>query len=340
MSSLIRNVVFCLLLSGFCLSGISQENSYVTVKQDGTGNYKTITEALDDSNRESNEIVVYAGIYKENITINDPVILRAYDGPNFTIIDGSSTVNNKPDVIKVSASVKDVEIIGFYITGGANGIYLDTSCKVTICNCVIHANNQNGIYAIWKTSSAETVINIINNVISDNKQNGLSLNDDQTLFTFFPAVVKNNIITNNLGYGLRVDYSAAMFNKEKIVIDYNNFYNNITGNYSTGIGRGEFVPVGSGDISKEPLFLSESKTPSGFDARLQSKSPCKDKGEMNLALRDPDGTRSDMGAFGGPWAATFYESPNDGPVVRNVNIVPASIPKGEKFTIKATGSVR
>jgi hypothetical protein len=53
-----------------------------------------------------------------------------------------------------------------------------------------------------------------------------------------------------------------------------------------------------------------------------------------------DGTRNDIGAYGGPGAATFYTNPNDGPIIRSVSIDPGVVPRGSPFTIRAKGAVR
>jgi hypothetical protein len=55
---------------------------------------------------------------------------------------------------------------------------------------------------------------------------------------------------------------------------------------------------------------------------------------------DPDGTTNDVGAYGGPGAATFFDHPTDGPMVRELTVTPGSVPQGTPLTIRAVGSVR
>ena len=58
-------------------------------------------------------------------------------------------------------------------------------------------------------------------------------------------------------------------------------------------------PVGGdGNISADPLFLAWTGVSDGADLRLYRGSPCVDAGHPSVV--DPDGTRADMGAFGGP----------------------------------------
>jgi hypothetical protein len=79
------------------------------------------------------------------------------------------------------------------------------------------------------------------------------------------------------------------------------------------------------------------------DVRLRVSSPasqCINAGPVTASFNDPDGSRNDLGAFGGPYAATFFESPLDGPMVRQVTVNPSPVIQGETFTIRAIGAVR
>jgi hypothetical protein len=83
-----------------------------------------------------------------------------------------------------------------------------------------------------------------------------------------------------------------------------------------------------------------SATSCNQDFRLTPNSQCRDAGQAGIGWLDPDGTRNDIGAYGGPGAATFYTNPNDGPIIREVTIDKGMVPKGETFTIRAKGAVR
>jgi hypothetical protein len=79
---------------------------------------------------------------------------------------------------------------------------------------------------------------------------------------------------------------------------YNDVYNNAGGNYS-----GITDPTGSGgNLSSDPLFTSWSNdgNSSNDDLTLSSGSPAIDAGDSSSAYDDADGTRNDMGAWGGP----------------------------------------
>ncbi|MCK6506642.1 right-handed parallel beta-helix repeat-containing protein [Myxococcota bacterium] len=62
-------------------------------------------------------------------------------------------------------------------------------------------------------------------------------------------------------------------------------------------------PVGTdGNISEDPVFVDYSSDgdPTNDDLRLDVGSPAIDAGSSASAYDDPDGSRNDMGAFGGP----------------------------------------
>ena len=67
---------------------------------------------------------------------------------------------------------------------------------------------------------------------------------------------------------------------------------------------------------------------------MSSSSPCIDTGTMNAAHNDIDGSRNDIGLYGGPnsWAKS-------GPIITNMHITPTSVKSGESINIQATGVV-
>lgn len=56
------------------------------------------------------------------------------------------------------------------------------------------------------------------------------------------------------------------------------------------------VPLGPGNVRTDPLFRDAATG----DFRLADRSPCIDAGDPADEWRDPDGSRNDLGAFGGP----------------------------------------
>lgn len=66
-----------------------------------------------------------------------------------------------------------------------------------------------------------------------------------------------------------------------------------------GMAFDPLVLLGSGNIEADPWFVSAT----GDDYRLAAGSVCIDAGEPASEFLDPDGTRNDIGAFGGPGGA-------------------------------------
>lgn len=107
--------------------------------------------------------------------------------------------------------------------------------------------------------------------------------------------VRNCVITDN-GDGEGVLVSGSFCS----MWQYNNVYNNRNGDYS-----GVTPPTGTnGNISKAPLFVNAAAS----DYYFRPDSPCIDSGDPAAAFTDEDGSRADMGAYGGPdglWNSSF-----------------------------------
>ncbi len=98
----------------------------------------------------------------------------------------------------------------------------------------------------------------------------------------------NNIVAFN---GSRYQWVAprvgVWINSKQVFLAYNDVYGNREGEY---LGIEDQTGKG-GNLSVDPRFVSE------FDFHLRPDSPLIDAGDPNIF--DPDGSRSDMGAYGG-----------------------------------------
>jgi hypothetical protein len=299
----------------------------VTVKKDGSGNYTTITAALGSV---AQEIVVHAGEYVENLTISRPVTLRAYEGPLLTTINGAAD-SGKP-VVRVAGSIQQVHVSGFRIANGLQGVVLDAASIATVSNSIVENNTNEGIRV--NQGGNNTSLSAYNNVIANNGAAGIFLVYSSFNVPF--ANIQGNIIMENRNYGVQADSTSG---KERIYIANNNLYLNIPSNYSSQFG-GSGIVLGAGMLyDVDPRFVGAGTN----DVRLRVSSPasqCINAGPVTASFNDPDGSRNDLGAFGGPYAATFFESPLDGPMVRQVTVNPSPVIQGETFTIRAIGAVR
>jgi parallel beta-helix repeat protein len=151
--------------------------------------YNFIQEAIDDADP-GNTILVSNGTYHENIIINKTVILTGENRDN-TIIDGGGS----GDVMKVV--VDWVNITGFTVQNGDNGIYLESSSNSTIRDNNAISNNEVGIYIFWEGNDCL----ITNNNVHSNNIWGI----------FQDMTWRNNITFNNISYnmnGLYVGFST------------------------------------------------------------------------------------------------------------------------------------
>lgn len=288
----------------------------ISVKQLGCGGasncYTTITLGISNA-QDGDTVMVYPGNYSESIVLGKNIALLGA-GPQTTIIYGTT------DAITVNSNFS-VTIKGFTIkSAGGYGIYLQDASTSIIKNNYIVGNGKSGITTNGGCCNGHGAqSSIINNLIGSNTNDGVYAYCNNGNH----VNVTNNIITNNGGYGINYDYNSSGTNS------YNDIYSNTSGNY-----RG--TSAGTGDISQNPLFVD---APNG-NYILQSSSPCKNAGTPGIADNDPDGTRNDMGAFGGPNAAAFWPYPSGSPIITNLTATPTSVQKGGTITITATGQVQ
>lgn len=165
----------------------------------------------------------------------------------------------------------------------------------------------------WSRDYAE----ITNNIFQITDLSGLKFDNTDTVIiknnTFIPGYrffvlrdghgisinrSEDTDISNNLFYF--VERGISKFNAENpVVSEYNLFYKmtykNINGNVQYGEGN---------IIERDPMFYKDDFTKQNtWDTHLQYGSPAIDKGDPEI--HDIDGTRSDIGAFGGPGGINY-----------------------------------
>jgi hypothetical protein len=199
---------------------------------------------------------------------------------------------------------------------GATGtVYYQEGVSGIFANNLVKGNTgvSGGLFC-WGASPT-----IKNNVFVENSNSGIHLHGLQS--SVAAPLITSNILANNGTYGI----SGARANYTP-VITYNNTYDNASADY-------EALSSDVGDIDEDPEFVNPGKD----DYHLQETSPCIDTGLTGAANVDPDGSRNDMGMYGGPLASLWIE-PYNGPVVTGVEVNPASVQQGGTITIRATGT--
>ena len=221
---------------------------------------------------------------QEAIDQSGGAVIRVHPGEYTGAVEPGKTrggITLRDSVIITGAGADSVILTGHVnaenVAGGSlSGLTIEDgihsiSSSLTLTNSVIAGFDGT---AIWGTYSD---FQVYNNVLYGNAQDAIFLHDSST------AIIKNNIIVNNTGYGIiGLETSSA-------IIDYNDVWGNTGNNYG-------FVSSGVNDISEDPRF---AKADTG-NFYLQPGSPCIDAGDPDPGFNDPDGSRNDMGAFGGP----------------------------------------
>lgn len=257
------------------------------------GDFSSIQEAIDASG--SGEVIcVESGTYYENISLDGVnLTLRSSDGAEATIIDGSGSSS----AVSITDGA-DVTIDGFSIRNGysglGGGIYINNASPL-IKHCKISDNNMYGIgvwngavpeiensvivensyRAVYVTNSA--AVYITNSVLSNNGSDGIAAYTSSTIS------MTNSIVSGNGGYGV-VGYDSSI----TVNLGYNDVYGNSSGNY---YGT---ASASSTEFSSDPSFAETDWY------TLAGASVCEDAGNPSSSYNDADGSRNDVGAYGGP----------------------------------------
>lgn len=224
--------------------------------------YPSITTAINSVSVGGASIEVAAGIYFEKIILKPNVTVRGA-GPAVTIIDGTA----KGSTVIMGDNSRIINITATNSNSGDtySGIdcsQVNTYATAWIYNCIVKGNSL-GI----KVSGISPVIE--NTTIADNSVCDLKLVQRTSL------EIKNSIIDliviDDSGSCLpQISYSC-------LLKDFDYFSEN-------------------NNIGDDPVFIDRE---AGV-YYLDQSSPCRDVGDPASEYNDIDGSRNDMGAFGGP----------------------------------------
>jgi hypothetical protein len=170
----------------------------------------------------------------------------------------------------------------FFLQNNSGGIEIDGWVHSAIIeNNLIYGVGGVGIKVL---QSSDSVIIFNNNIVNYLPNNAIGL------YIINPkANIKNNIL-KGLNIGIELTGTVAS-------LSYNLFWKN---NYNmTNLSQ-----YGPGNIIADPMFEKDTNALSGkADYHLQAYSPAIDKGDTSIL--DNDGTRSDIGMYGGPWGERY-----------------------------------
>jgi parallel beta-helix repeat protein len=210
------------------------------------------------------------------------------------------------------------QIVGNEIAEGTQGIYAVSMSSPTIVNNVIRDNSGEGLWLFLNWPR------VYNNTIVGNGGNGV-----QTQY-YGSVDLRNNVIAFNGGWGT---WAGETYYPGYPNLNYNDVYGNGLGDTSPG------SRVYEGNLSVDPAFRDRA----GGDLRLAAGSPCIDAGDPAEAFRDANGSRNDMGAWGGPTALPGGEPTIDeqfGGVESLIIVLPDSAFRNEAAGRKAELEVK
>ncbi|MGH7451330.1 MAG: hypothetical protein ACRENG_08315 [bacterium] len=184
------------------------------------------------------------------------------------------------------------KIMWFTISSQGNGV---KATGGVVANCIAKGCKYSGFEAY----SGGRIVHCI--AIENN--DGFVIPQDQD------PVILNCLAYANAGAGFWAPHGSWGSTTYNVIYccSYRNQWN-----FSEGANKS------TGSTEQDPKFESDSYN-------IADSSPCKDAG--NVGYPDPDGTRADMGYFGGPDAPTF-------PVVKEAKII---LNADGTVTIQATG---
>ncbi len=206
--------------------------------------------------------------------------------------------------------LEDVTIMGNY-ADQAGGLYIDGTSLLQLERVAVVGNTATDSAAIMVDGGGLLGNNlIVNTNVATTDGGGVSIIDGAAVLTNLTVVLNqattgagvwfsgnstgrlyNSIVATNTGDGVLASSTTVL------QAEYNNVVGNTT-NYS-----GLTDPTGtSGNISQDPLFvvLTDNGDATDEDLHLGSGSPSANTGNPDSAYNDVDGSRNDMGAYGGP----------------------------------------
>lgn len=233
----------------------------------GGGQYTKIQSAIDVAVA-GDSVIVYPGSYPDLVNVNKPIIVMGSGYENTTIIGTTAAI----------VRISNGGIIEWFMITSIGGDGVAFSGSGIIRNCIVKSCSWCGIV----TTGGVSGIYVINCIITNCGLKGLQTNGAGAVIT-----VMNTISRGNGSTGF---YAAGGYNNGSTIwISYSDG--------STGADSYCSINGGQGQIDTDPLFISST------NYHISPSGPCSNTGIPTL--QDPDGSVSDMGYFGGPYAPIY-----------------------------------
>jgi hypothetical protein len=233
----------------------NQANQHATTKYVNCDNGDTITGALQFV--QPGFTLIISGTCNENLFLSS--LTGQYNG---LTIDGQGTATiSGPDptlnVVELTG-VSGFTIRGLTITGGNDGIAINTGSIVAIDTVVVQGTGRHGIH--FQRGSTDGYV--VNSTIQNNPGNGIVINENSYVRVGFTDGVGASqgdtgpcVIQNNGGYGIRIQRGASA----------RVYTNTISGNGNNGINieSASYAEIASNVIdgnAKNGIAVSENST--------------------------------------------------------------------------------
>ncbi len=223
---------------------------------------------------------------------------EANDGGGIAAVSNSRVVLKDSEVVHNSADASgggiyvmdsELEIARTrLVNNGAfyAGAMIALSSQFEITNTLFQANKVFGPDTSAALDILDSEGDVLNSVFIEN--HGATVAD--IYVSASASTVMNNIFGGGRGVALYGSWRDS-------VVMYNDVYG-----YVQQSGGDIDIDEELGNISVSPEFVAYSKNrnPYDDDFHLQPSSPCRDAGNSDADWADPDGSRNDMGMYGGP----------------------------------------
>jgi parallel beta-helix repeat protein len=262
----------------------------IIVDVNGEGDRLRIQQAINISET-GDKILIRPGVYNEKIIIDKVIKIFGIDPRECQII-----YSGEGDAVTFTNTSENAQIFRLSITSlGGSGIICRSGSSPVVKNNIISGNTGNGIIV---NSNAFPVV--INNTIIENRDAGIFYNSDYMDYldgTLVSGNVINNIIIlNDSGIIWYWPSSSPYWRRFPPEFSYNNVWGNTQRDYLNSNSSSITYSPSKGSISEDPEFVDMT----GGDFRFKPSSLSIDAGWDGPTYADPDGTRNDMGAYGGP----------------------------------------
>jgi hypothetical protein len=271
--------------------------------------------------------IIQSSIY-EKLLCKAPVSKILYNDLRYAEIEGNST------------------LIGNHFDGrNFFGIGIDLNGSHT--NAIIHNNRIHN----YKSSSTKNIseifigirvvgnarAEIINNIIYDCYDNGFHGEETKVGLGIYVESTRGTTILGNALWNCYVDRGVSGVGSRLIwappsgvIVENNSFWKLATGQSNQYIGGGV---IARDSVEGNPKFTDKDNG----DFTLASDSPAINAGPPDPRYNDRDGSRNDIGMFGGHNFIPDGRTTNK-PIVLGLDVAPIAVPVGGTVTIESTGT--